>query len=302
VPKAVRYDDYGGIDVLNVVDVERPVPGPGQALVEVRAAGINPGEGKIREGMLRNRWPSTFPSGQGSDFAGVVLERAGGFEPGDEVIGFTHDRASHAELVAVDAGHLTPKPAAVPWEQAGALCVAGSTAWAAVRAVALGPGDTVAVAGAAGGVGSIAVQLARLAGATVIGIASVGNHDWLRQHGAVPVAYGDGVADRIREASGGKLDAFIDTHGGYVELAIELGVPRERIDTIVDLTANEKYGVKIDGHAVGASAEVLAELAGLIADGKLEVPIAAVYPLAEVRDAFRELEEGHTRGKIVLTP
>jgi NADPH:quinone reductase-like Zn-dependent oxidoreductase len=302
VPKAVRYDDYGGIDVLNVVDVERPVPGPGQALVEVRAAGINPGEGKIREGMLRNRWPSTFPSGQGSDFAGVVLERAGRFEAGDEVIGFTHDRASHAELVAVDASHLTPKPAAVPWEQAGALFVAGNTAWAAVRAVALDPGDTVVVAGAAGGVGSIAIQLARLAGATVIGIASAGNHDWLRQHGAVPVAYGDGVADRIREASGGKLDAFIDTHGGYVEPAIELGVARDRIDTIVDLTADEKYGVKIDGNAVGASAEVLAELAGLIADGKLEVPIAAVYPLAEVRDAFRELEEGHTRGKIVLKP
>jgi NADPH:quinone reductase-like Zn-dependent oxidoreductase len=252
--------------------------------------------------MLRSRWPSTFPSGQGSDFAGVVLEGAGGFETGDEVIGFTHDRASHAELVAVDAGHLTLKPAAVPWAQGGALFVAGSTAWAAVHAVALGPGDTVAISGAAGGVGSIAVQLARLAGATVIGIASAGNHDWLRQYGAVPVAYGDGFAARIRDASGGKLEAFIDTHGGYVEPAIELGVPRDRIDTIVDLTADEKYGVKTDGNAVGGRAEVLAELAGLIADGKLVVPIAAVYPLAQVRDAFRELEQGHTRGKIVLTP
>jgi NADPH:quinone reductase-like Zn-dependent oxidoreductase len=302
VPRAVRYNDYGGIDVLNVVDVERPLPGSGQALVEVRAAGINPGEGKIREGMLRNRFPSTFPSGQGSDFAGVVLEGAGGFEAGDEVIGFTNDRASHAELVVVDAGHLTYKPAAVPWEQAGALFVAGSTAWAAVRAVGLGPGDTVAISGAAGGVGSIAVQLARLAGATVIGLASAGNHDWLREYGAVPVAYGEGVADRIREAAGGKLEAFIDTHGGYVELAIELGVPRDRIDTIVDLAAREKYGVKTDGNAVGASVEVMAELAGLIADGKLVVPIAAVYPLVQVRAAFRELEQGHTRGKIVLKP
>jgi NADPH:quinone reductase-like Zn-dependent oxidoreductase len=303
VPKAVRYDHYGGPDVLKIVEVERPIPRTGQALVEVKAAGINPGEAKIRKGMLAERWPSTFPSGQGSDFAGVVVEGAGGLHPGDEVIGFTHDRASQAEFVAVDAEHLTPKPAEVSWEQAGALFVAGSTAWAMVDATDIRAGDTVAISGAAGGVGSIAIQLAKLKGATVIGIASEANHDWLTQYGAIPVTYGEGVKDRIRRAANGKLDAFLDTQdSSYVELALELGVEPQRIDTIVDFTAGEKWGVKTDGNMAGARAEVLAELAGLMAAGKLQVPIADTYPLRRVREAYEQLEQGHTRGKIVLIP
>ena len=197
-------------------------------LVRVKAAGINPGEAKIREGMLHARWPATFPSGQGSDLAGIVA-RPGpgvtGFAAGDEVIGFTDDRASQAEYALVEAGHLTAKPAGVPWQVAGSLFVAGATAYAAVRAVALTAGDTVAVSGAAGGVGSIAVQLARRAGATVIGLASPANHDWLAGHGVIPVSYGDGAADRIRQAAA-KVDAFIDTFGAdYVELALG---PRRR--------------------------------------------------------------------------
>jgi NADPH:quinone reductase-like Zn-dependent oxidoreductase len=159
------------------------------------------------------------------------------------------------------------------------------------------------VAGAAGGVGSIAVQLAAKAGATVIGLASEANHEWLRSRGVVPITYGEGVAERIREAAPGGVDAFIDTiGGGYVELALALGVAPGRIDTIVDFAAVEQHGVKAEGNAQGASAETLAELAGLIADGALEIPIARVYPLEQVRDAFRELEQGHTRGKIVLIP
>jgi len=159
------------------------------------------------------------------------------------------------------------------------------------------------VAGAAGGVGSVAVQLAVRAGATVIGLASEPNHEWLRGHGVIPVSYGDGVADRIRAAAPDGVDALIDTvGGGYVELALELGVAPERIDTIADFEAVAKHGVKAEGNAAGASAQTLAELAGLIADGKLEVPIAASYPLDQVRDAYQELERGHTRGKIVLTP
>jgi NADPH:quinone reductase-like Zn-dependent oxidoreductase len=289
-----------------VVDVPDPVPGDGEVLVRVKAAGTNPGEATIRRGVLHDRWPATFPSGQGSDLAGVV-ERTGpdadGFKPGDEVIGFTHDRASQAELVAVPAEHLTRRPPAVPWEVAGALFVVGTTAWAAVRAVSLAPGDVVVVSGAAGGVGSLAVQLARLDGATVIGLASESHHDWLRAHGAIAIAYGDGVAERIREAAGGRVDAFIDTFGsGYVDLAIELGVAPERINTIIDWAAAERHGTRTDGNMVGASAEVLAELAQLVGEGKLEVPIARVYPLEQVRDAYRELEERHTLGKIVLRP
>jgi NADPH:quinone reductase-like Zn-dependent oxidoreductase len=305
MPKAVRFDEYGGVDVLKVIDVPQPVPGPGQVLVQVKAAGINPGEAKIRDGLLHARWPATFPSGEGSDLAGVVAATGPdvtGFSVGDEVIGFTDDRSSQAEYALAEAANLTPKPAGVSWEAAGALFVAGSTAWAAVHAVGLTEGDTVVVAGAAGGVGSIAVQLARRAGATVIGLASAANHEWLRGHGVIPVTYGDGVATRIRQAAS-KVDAFIDTVGGdYVQIALELGVQPSRVDTIANFEAIEKYGVKGDGSAVGASAGVLAELAGLIASAELEIPIAATYPLDQVQDAYQRLAQGHLLGKIVLIP
>jgi NADPH:quinone reductase-like Zn-dependent oxidoreductase len=305
MPKAVRFEEYGGVDVLKVVEVPRPVPGPGQVLVRVKAAGINPGEAKIREGLLHARWPAVFPSGQGSDLAGIVAETGPavtGLSAGDEVIGFTDNRASQAEYALTEAKNLTAKPAGVPWEAAGALPVAGFTAYAAVRAVALAPGDTVVVSGAAGGVGSIAVQLARRAGATVVGLAGQANHGWLAGHGVVPVAYGDGVAGRIRQAAD-QVDAFIDTFGGdYVRLALDLGVEPSRVDTIVSFDAVQRYGVKAEGNAAAASASVLAELAKLIAAGQLEIPVAAVFPLAEVQDAYRRLEQGHIRGKIVLVP
>jgi NADPH:quinone reductase-like Zn-dependent oxidoreductase len=306
MPRAVRFDHYGGVDVLKVVEVERPVPGPGEALVRVKAAGINPGEAAIREGRMHERFPATFPSGQGSDLAGVVEEVADDveqFEVGDEVIGFTNRRASHAELVLAEAEQLVPRPPGVSWEAAGGLCIAGTTAYAAVRAVALAAGDTAVVSGAAGGVGSLAVQLARHAGARVIGLAGKHNHRWLHEHGVIPLSYGDGVAERIREVAGEGIDAFIDTFGhGYVELALALGVRPEQIETIIDFQAAQKYGVKTEGSATAANARVLAELARLIDEGELEVPIAHVYPLEQVNDAYRELERRHTHGKIVLTP
>jgi NADPH:quinone reductase-like Zn-dependent oxidoreductase len=303
---AVKFEKYGGIDVLNLVEVTRPVPGRGQVLVKIMAAGINPGESAIREGKLAKQWPATFPSGEGTDLAGSVAEIGDGVKNiaiGDEVIGFTDNRASHAEFVVVEADHLVPRPAEVPWEQAGALFVVGTTAYAAVKAVSLKPGDTVVVSSAAGGVGSLVVQLAKNIGAKVIGLSGVANHEWLSDHGIVPVTYGEGAADRIREAAGGPIDAFIDTHGdGYVELAIKLGISPDRINTIIDFPAAKKYGVKMDGSQAGAHAEVLAELAGLIATGRLEIPIANVYHLVDVRDAYRELEKEHTHGKIVLVP
>jgi NADPH:quinone reductase-like Zn-dependent oxidoreductase len=306
--KAVQFDSYGGIDVLGVREVPRPTPGDGEVLVEVKAAGINPGEAMIRQGFLHDRWPATFPSGQGSDLAGVVAEVGEGvdtFAVGDEVLGFTDNRSSQAQLVVVPAGQLTAKPAAVPWEVAGALYVAGTTAFAAVRSVALKPGDTVAIAGAAGGVGTIAVQLAKRAGASVLGIAGPSNDDWLAAHGVVAVNYGDGLANRLRVAApDGRIDAFLDFFGGgYVELAVtELGVDPERVDTIIDFPAVERFGVKVEGNADAADATVLAQLADLIAAGELDIPVAEVYRLDQVQEAFRTLEQRHTRGKIVLRP
>ncbi len=303
--RAVRFDRYGGVDVLEVREVEDPVATPGRVLVAVTAAGINPGEIAIREGRLHERWPATFPSGEGTDLAGIVrsVEGVCSFSEGDEVLGWTEERASHAELVAVPADQLTAKPASVPWEVAGSLFVAGMAAYASVQAVAPRAGETIVVSAAAGGVGSLAAQLARRTGARVIGLASERNHDWLREHDIVPVTYGEGQGERIREAAGGAVDGFIDTFGGgYVDLAIELGVDPARINTIADFEAVQRLGVHAQGTHAIATAVLLAELVELVADGELEVPIARVFPLDQVRDAFRELAERHTRGKIVLVP
>ena len=309
--KAVRFDEYGPVEVLDVRDVPVPEPGRGEVLVRVRAAGINPGEAKIREGALHDLWPAKFPSGQGSDFAGVV-DRLGPdvttAAPGDDVIGWVDTRSSQAEYVVAEAANLARKPAGLPWEVAGAIPVAGFTASAMVRAVDLKPGDTVVVAGAAGGVGSIAVQLAKRKGATVIGLAGPSNHDWLRRHGVLPVAYGDRAAERIRDTANadadGRIDAFLDTYGGdYVELALnDLKVSPGRVDTIVRFDAGAKYGVKVDGNAAGASTATLSELAALAAAKELEIPLAHTFPLREVRAAYAQLARGHVRGKIVLIP
>jgi NADPH:quinone reductase-like Zn-dependent oxidoreductase len=256
---------------------------------------------------LDDRFPATFPSGQGSDLAGVVTAVGPGvdtFGPGDEVLGWSDRRSSQAQFCLVPADHLVRKPAGLSFEAAGSLFVVGSTAYAAVHAVAAGPGDTVAVSGAAGGVGSIVVQLLGIGGSAVIGIASTANADWLASLGVTPVAYGDGLADRIRTAAPSGVDGFVDTFGGgYVALAVdELGVAPDRVETIIDFEAAARFGTRADGSAVGARTDVLAELAQLAAAGKLTIPIAAAYPLDQVAEAYAQLEQRHTRGKIVLIP
>jgi NADPH:quinone reductase-like Zn-dependent oxidoreductase len=303
--RAVRFDRYGGIDVLYVADVDPPSPGPGQVQVQVKAAGINPGETSIRAGLYAERWPATFPSGEGSDFAGVVSAVGDGVTApavGAEVIGWTDQRASHAEQVAVPADQVVPKPPQVPWEVAGGLYVTGGTAVGVVTAVAPHEGETVVVSGAAGGVGVLTVQLARREGADVIGIASADNADWLTAHGIRPVAYGDGLADRLHAAAPGGIDAWIDLYGdGYVELAVSLGVPVERIVTIIDFAAAERTGARAVFGADTPGAAALSRLAELAAAGELDVPVRT-FPLDRVRDAYAELEKRHTRGKIVLVP
>jgi NADPH:quinone reductase-like Zn-dependent oxidoreductase len=306
VPRAVQFDEYGGLDVLTVRDVEVREPGKEEVMVEVKAAGINPGEASIRNGALKDRFPATFPSGEGSDLAGIVKEvgiDVVGFAPGDEVLGWSEERSSHAELCVVPANQLIPKPADLSWEAAGALYVVGVTAFAAVRAVDVKEGDTVVVSAAAGGVGTITVQLLKVNGANVIGLASEDHHDWLRSKGVTPVTYGEGVAQRILEATPSGIDAFIDLFGPeYIDLALELDVPPEKIETITSFERAGEVGAKTEGSSDASTPEILAEMAELVASGKIEVPIAATYPLDEVREAFEQLEDRHTLGKIVLLP
>jgi NADPH:quinone reductase len=306
MPRAVQFDEYGGLDVLTVREVELKELGKEDVLVEVRAAGINPGEISIRKGLLDSVFPSTFPSGEGSDLAGVVKEvgiDVTGFAPGDEVLGWSEERSSHAEEAVVPAEQLVRKPADLGWPEAGALYVVGVTAFAAVRAVDIGEGDTVVVSGAAGGVGTITVQLLKVAGANVVGLASEDHHDWLRDKGVTPVTYGEGVLERIIEATPDGIEAFIDLYGPeYIDLALQLDVPPEKIETIISFERAAEVGAKAEGSSTASTPEILGEMAELVSAGKVEVPIAAEYPLAEVREAFEQLEDRHTLGKIVLIP
>jgi NADPH:quinone reductase-like Zn-dependent oxidoreductase len=304
MPKAVQLSAYGGLEQLRIVDVAKPEPEPNEVVVRIVAAGTNPGEISIREGLLRDMFPMDFPFGQGADFAGRVDSVGAGvtgLAPGDEVLGWSERRSAQAEYVVSGLSRLIPKPPALDWFRAGSLFVVATTAVGAVRAVSLKPGDVVAISAAAGGVGSLAVQLARRAGARVIGIASDESADFLRSVGVEPLAYGDGLAERLRTLAPKGIDAFIDLFGGgYVELAVALGVARERINTIIDFAGAQKYGVKTDGSAAAASRETLASVANKVAWGEIVMPLTAIYPFALLRDAYTELARRKTRGKIVL--
>ena len=302
--KAVQLSAYGGIDQLKLVDVPKPEPKAGEVVVRVVAAGTNPGEISIREGRLKDIFPMDFPFGQGADFSGRIDSAGAGvteFAAGDEVLGWSEERSAQAEYVVSSPSRLISKPPTLDWFRAGSLFVVASTAVGAVRAVALGPGDVVAISNAAGGVGSLAVQLARRTGARVIGIASDASEKFLRSVGVEHVAYGDGLAERLRALAPKGIDAFLDLFGGgYVELALALGVAPERIDTIIDFAAGEKHGVKTDGSSAADSPETIAFVANLIAWGEIVMPLAAVYPLAQVKDAYTELARRKAHGKIVL--
>lgn len=301
--KAIRFSRHGGVGVLEVADVAKPAAGPGEIVVAVRAAGINPLDSAIREGVMQSVYPvAGYPSGLGQDFAGVVDEVGPDvvtFDVGDEVLGFLPaPGGAQAEFVVASINQVVAKPAGVSWDAAGGLYTAGTAAYAAVRAVGPRPGETVVVAGAAGGVGSVAVQLARRTGARAIGIAGPGKHAWLSAHGVTSVAYGNDLPKAL-----GKPDAFIDAFGnGYVDLAIALGVAPERINTVIDFEAAAKYGTRADGCLSGDTPQVLTELASLLDKGELEVPIAATYSLDQVHEAFTQLDQRHTLGKIILRP
>lgn len=303
--RQVRFDRYGGVDVLTVDEVDKPVPAEDQLLVAVRAAGANPFDAKLRSGVFQNDFTIPFPAPQGTDVAGVV-EAVGpgveGFAVGDEVLGSTGKRGSQADFALLPVKTALTRPANLAWEVAGSFWTVASAAAALVAAAGVGEGDNVLVAGS-GGVGGLACQLARVRGAHVICVTDADSQEWLRSVGVAPVVFGEGARERIVSAlAGAKLDALLDTAGhGYVELAVELGVAPERIDTIVDFAGAERYGAKTDG-ADAASTPEVKEVLEQVATGAVQFPIDATFPLDRVREAYVELEERHPRGKIVIVP
>jgi NADPH:quinone reductase-like Zn-dependent oxidoreductase len=309
MPRAVRFEQYGGVDVLNVDEVEPPQPGEGQLLVRVKAAGVNPFDSKLRSGMFEQSIPVSFPALQGSEAAGVV-ERVGDgvsdFAPGDEVLGATAKRGAQADLAVLNQTHALTRPVALSWEVAGGLWSIGTTAYASVAAVAAAAGDVVMVTGAAGSVGGLAAQLAKQRGGTVIGVASAAGQQWLRSRGIVPIVYGDGFEQRLEQTLaelGRPLNALIDTSGhGYVAMAIEQGIAAERINTLADYPAIKAYGVKNDGRSAADTTEVMSEVVAQILAGEVELPIAGAFALDQVREAYTLLENSRPPGKIVLIP
>ncbi|MER5948476.1 NADP-dependent oxidoreductase [Streptomyces sp. NPDC001904] len=303
--KAVRLDAFGGPDVLDVREVLAPQAGPGQIRVRVTAAGLNPMDWFMTsDADTAARFGLTLPAGFGTDYAGVVDQVGDGvsdFAAGDRVFGGALSRAV-ADFVVVDAGGETAAneahhtPDGIDDRIAATLTIAGRTASAALAAIAPGPDDTVLIGGAGGGVGVFAVQLARIAGARVIGTGSPSSADYLRELGAEPVAYGDGLADRVRALAPDGVTAAMDLHGvETVHVAREIGVQDDRICTIA---------AQVDGvtAANGANAVpgALEEIARLVAAGQLHVPIAESFPVEQIRRAV-ELQAGrHVRGKIVI--
>ncbi|GAA1193691.1 NADPH:quinone reductase-like Zn-dependent oxidoreductase [Kitasatospora gansuensis] len=304
--KAIAIRQYGGPEVVEYTELPDPKVGPDSVLVRVKAAGVNPVDWKIRQGYLDGIIDAHFPLIMGWDMAGVVQAVGGGvteFRPGDEVIGYVRkdavEHGTYAELVAAPIRTLALKPAALDWAQAGGLPLAGLTAYQSlVKALAVKAGETVLVHAAAGGVGVLAVQLARALGARVIGTASERNHAFLRSLGAEPVAYGDGLADRVRALVPEGVDAALDLVGGdAVEVSAGLVRHPDRIASVAD------YGVVArGGHYVWVRPDAadLTELARLADAGLLTVPVASTFPLSQAASAQALNAEGRTRGKIVL--
>jgi NADPH:quinone reductase-like Zn-dependent oxidoreductase len=297
--RAAVFDRFGPPEVLHVVDLPDPEPGPGEIRVRVRAAGVQPFDVGVRRGAM-TRLPVTFPQQIGQEYAGVV-DRLGagvdGIEIGAAVLGSTMLNGN-ATVLCVPVQNVVRKPAHVDFPTAAGLVAAAQTASGALRELAVGPGDVLLVHAAAGSVGTVAVQLARLAGATVIGTASPANHDYLRQLGVIPVAYGDGLVDAVRAIGGKPPTVALDAIGGSaIAQSAELGIAPDRIGTIVDDKTAAEYGTRV----VRAPRDParLAEVIELAARGVVTMPVRA-YPLAEVAEAHAAVESGHGRGKVVL--
>jgi NADPH:quinone reductase-like Zn-dependent oxidoreductase len=301
--RVVVFEEFGGPEVLKVQDVEEPHAGPGQVRVKVQAAGVNPFDTKVRAGLTKGFVDPVLPAIPGFEVAGVVDEAGDGaeFAVGDEVVGWS-EGGSYAEYAI--GGNLARKPAGLGWEQAVGVPVAGETAQRVLDLLGVKSGETILIHGAAGAVGSVAVQLAKAAGLTVVGTASVANHDYLRSIGAVPIEYGEGLLERVRAAAPQGVDAVFDTAGkGGLEESIELRGGTDRIVTIADYAA-AALGIQVSGgggspEAIRAGLEAQLQAA---ADGKLTIRVAETFALADAAKAQELSESGHARGKIVVRP
>jgi enoyl reductase len=299
--RAVVIDGYGGPEVLRLAEVAEPVAGPGQVRVKVRTAGVNPVDVKQRSGFFAAVAQARFPLRLGNEYAGTVDQVGAGvadFAVGDAVFGSATGQC-YAESVVVDAADVVAKPEELGWDAAGGLPAVGQTAYTAVEQIGgVGRGETLLVHAAAGGVGTVAVQIARLRGATVIGTASEANHDYLRSLGAVPVAYGPGLLDRVRALAPGGVDAALDAVGGdATAVSLALVADRRRIGTTIDAAAAQEHGFLRVG---GRTTPGLRQLAEWCRTGDLVLPSVTGYPLDQVAAAHRQVEAGHTRGKVVL--
>lgn len=308
--RVVLATAYGGPEVLTVADRPVGAPGPGEARVEVRAAGVNPADWKSYTGAFGTD-PAQLPRRLGFEVSGVVTAVGPdvALSVGDEVIGFRVSGGYAAEVV-VPASALVPKPASLGWEPAAGLMLAGATAVHTLTATGVGPGDTVLVHGAAGGVGLMAVQLAALRGARVVGTVGGDGADLVRRLGAEPVRYGAGLADRVRAIAPDGVDAALDLVGTdeAVDVSLELVAERQRIATIAAFGRAAADGIRALGGGPGADPgtelrdAARAELAALAGAGRLEVVVAGSFPLEDVAAAHRQGMAGHTHGKLVLLP
>jgi NADPH:quinone reductase len=313
--RAVVATAFGGPEVLSVIETPVDPPGPDEVLISVRAAATNPLDYKLYSGNM-GRDPARLPMRLGFEVAGVVTEVADGVQgpagpvrAGDEVIGY-RVTGGYAAAVVAPASSVIPKPSTLSFEQASGLMLTGVTAVHALTLVRVSAGETVLVYGAAGGVGLMAVQVALAAGARVIGTASPGGHELLREFGVEPVVYGAGLEERVRTLAPGGVDAAVDTAGGdeALDTSLALVADHGRIVTLIASKRAFDSGIKVIGGAPGADPgteirdAARLELARLAEEGKLRVVVAGAYPLAEAGAAHRALATGHAHGKIVLVP
>ena len=296
--KAVRFSQFGGPEVLQIVDLPDPHPGPGQVRIAVRAVGVNPSDWKKRQGLMDGELPQTM----GYEAAGVVDELGEGVTDvavGDRVFGFCAEGAAAAELAVLS--YYAPIPPSLDFPGAAALPAAVETATRALDQLGVGSGSTLLINGASGSVGSAAVQLAVVRGARVIGTASPANHEYLRSLGAEPVAYGEGLVERVRALAPDGFDVALDVAGsGVLPELIELTGGPGHVVTIADFAGAQEHGVRFSRGDAGRALYSLGEIGELIESGRFSLPVAQTFPLAEVAEAHRVSEQGHARGKLVL--